>query len=55
MPIFFFAILVVLIATEPQWTLLVLAYTYLLSAFVGQVITRMRGRRNLPPPAEAAH
>jgi len=50
MPIFFFAILVVLIATEPQWTLLVLAYSYLLSAFIGQLITRMRGRRAVAEP-----
>lgn len=49
MPIFFFAIIVVLIATEPQWTLLVLAYSYLLSAFIGQLITRMRGRRVVEP------
>ncbi len=49
MPIFFFAILVVLIATEPQWTLLVLAYSYLLSAFIGQLIMRMRGRRAVEP------
>lgn len=55
LPIFFFAVFVVLIATEPQWTLLVLAYTYLLSAFIGQAITRVRGRRGLPPPAPAEH
>jgi CDP-diacylglycerol--serine O-phosphatidyltransferase len=52
LPIFFFALFVVFIASEPQYTLLILAYSYLLSAFVGQAITRMRGRRNLPPPAE---
>ena len=55
LPIFFFAVFVVLIATEPQWTLLVLAYTYLLSAFIGQAITRVRGRRGAPPPAPAEH
>jgi CDP-diacylglycerol--serine O-phosphatidyltransferase len=53
LPIFFFALFVVLIATEPQYTLLILAYGYLFSAFIGLLITRLRGRRNLPPPAEA--
>jgi CDP-diacylglycerol--serine O-phosphatidyltransferase len=32
------------IATFPQWTLLVIAYTYLASAFVGIVWTRVRPR-----------
>jgi CDP-diacylglycerol--serine O-phosphatidyltransferase len=55
MPIFFFAVFVVLIATEPQWTLLVLAYTYLASAFIGQAMTRLRrGRHQPPPPAATA-
>lgn len=32
------------IATQPRWTLVVLAYTYLLSPFVGMAITRFRRR-----------
>jgi CDP-diacylglycerol--serine O-phosphatidyltransferase len=50
LPIFFFAIFVVLIATEPQYTLLALAYTYLLSAFIGQAMTKFKTRRDLMPP-----
>jgi CDP-diacylglycerol--serine O-phosphatidyltransferase len=53
LPLFLFAVLVVFVATEPQYTLLILAYGYLLSAFVGQAITRLRSRRDLPPPAAA--
>ena len=49
LPIFFFAIFVVLIATEPQYTLLALAYAYLLSAFIGQAMTKFRNRRLQPP------
>ena len=51
MPLFFFAILVVLIATEPQYTLLALAYAYLFSAFIGQAMTKFRTRRGIAPPA----
>jgi CDP-diacylglycerol--serine O-phosphatidyltransferase len=51
LPIFFFAIFVVLIATEPQFTLLALAYTYLLSAFIGLAMTKFRTRREFTPPA----
>jgi CDP-diacylglycerol--serine O-phosphatidyltransferase len=51
LPIFFFAILVVLIATEPQYTLLALAYTYLFSAFIGLAMTKLRTRRGVTPPA----
>jgi CDP-diacylglycerol--serine O-phosphatidyltransferase len=49
LPIFFFAIFVVLIATEPQYTLLALAYTYLLSAFIGLAMTKFRARRDVTP------
>lgn len=52
LPIFLFAMLIVFIATEPQYTLLILAYAYLLSAFIGLLITKVRSRRDLPPPAE---
>jgi CDP-diacylglycerol--serine O-phosphatidyltransferase len=51
LPIFFFAIFVVLIATEPQYTLLALAYAYLLSAFIGLAMTKFRVRRGAHPPA----
>jgi CDP-diacylglycerol--serine O-phosphatidyltransferase len=51
MPIFFFAIFVVLVATEPQYTLLALAYAYLLSAFIGQALTKFKGRRGVTPQA----
>ena len=53
LPFFFFATFIVFIATEPQWTLLTLSYTYLASAFIGQLVTRVRRRRGLPPPAAA--
>jgi CDP-diacylglycerol--serine O-phosphatidyltransferase len=51
--IFLFASFLVFIATEPQYTLLILAYTYLASAFIGLAISRLRTRRDLPPPAAA--
>lgn len=54
LPILAFALLITLIATQPQVTLVVLAYTYLLSAFIGQIVTRLRNRRGAPPPAAAA-
>jgi CDP-diacylglycerol--serine O-phosphatidyltransferase len=50
LPIYFFAIFVVLIATEPQYTLLALAYTYLLSAFIGLGMTKLRARRGAVTP-----
>jgi CDP-diacylglycerol---serine O-phosphatidyltransferase len=34
----------VLIATEPRWVLLGMAYTYMVSAFIGMAITRLRSR-----------
>jgi CDP-diacylglycerol--serine O-phosphatidyltransferase len=49
LPIFFFAIFVVMIATEPQYTLLALAYTYLLSAFIGQAMTKFKARKTVTP------
>jgi CDP-diacylglycerol--serine O-phosphatidyltransferase len=49
LPIFFFAIFVVLIATEPQFTLLALAYTYLASAFIGLAMTKFKTRRDVTP------
>ncbi len=53
LPLFGFALFLVFIATQPQYTLLILAYSYLMSAFVGQLVTRVRNRRGLPPPAAA--
>jgi len=35
---------IVAIATHPQWTLVVIAYSYLASAFIGMAITRVRHR-----------
>jgi len=46
-----FAALIVVIATEPRIALVIIAYTYLVSAFVGMAITRLRGRR--PSTSEA--
>ena len=43
----FIAAGIVLIATHPQAILLVMAYTYLASAFIGLAITRLR-RRGAP-------
>jgi CDP-diacylglycerol---serine O-phosphatidyltransferase len=43
--------LIALIATEPRVTLVILAYTYLLSAFVELGLTRLRAHREAPPPA----
>ena len=51
MPLFFFAILIVFIFTEPRFALVVLAYGYLLSALVEWGLTRMRARRPAAPPA----
>jgi len=43
--------LIALIATEPRVTLVILAYTYLLSAFVEMGLTRLRAHRDATPPA----
>jgi phosphatidylserine synthase len=32
----------VLIATEPRWVLVAMAYSYLASAFIGMALTRLR-------------
>jgi CDP-diacylglycerol--serine O-phosphatidyltransferase len=49
MPLLWFAALVVLIATAPRPTLVVLAYGYLLSAVIEWMVTRARARRALAP------
>ena len=46
---------IVLIATHPRWVLVLLAYSYLASAFVGMAITRFRRRGGRIVPDEAAH
>ena len=50
-PLWIFAVLIVLVATEPRIALVVLAYGYLLSAFVELAVTRYRARRDGPPAA----
>src|SRR5471032_374929 len=44
---------IVAIATHPQWTLLAIAYSYLLSAFVGMAITRFNKQRGVAPAPAA--
>jgi CDP-diacylglycerol--serine O-phosphatidyltransferase len=52
-----FAAFIILVATRPQIVLVVLAYTYLLSAFIGLAWSRLRRRPDAagaatPPPEE---
>jgi CDP-diacylglycerol--serine O-phosphatidyltransferase len=49
MPLLAVAALIALIAAEPRVTLVVMAYGYLLSAFVGLGLSRLRSRREAPP------
>jgi CDP-diacylglycerol--serine O-phosphatidyltransferase len=49
--VFVIAGLIALVATEPRVTLVILAYTYLLSAFVEMGLTRLRAHREAVPPA----
>jgi len=54
LPLLGFVLFLVLLGTQPQATLLVLAYAYLFSAFIGQIVTRVKNRRGqVPPPAAA--
>jgi len=53
MPVFIFAVLIALIATEPRVTLVVIAYGYLLSALMEWMLNRMRPHREVPPEASA--
>jgi phosphatidylserine synthase len=39
-----FAVFIALLVTHPQWMLVTLAYSYLLSAFVGLAWSRFRRR-----------
>jgi CDP-diacylglycerol--serine O-phosphatidyltransferase len=52
MPLLLFTLLVALIFAAPQLTLLILAYGYLMSAFIGMAWTRLRSRRQAPAAAE---
>jgi CDP-diacylglycerol--serine O-phosphatidyltransferase len=45
------AVLIALIAMEPRVTLVILAYGYLLSAFIEMALTRLRAHRESAPPA----
>ena len=47
-PVLMFVLFVALIYSEPQWTLMILAYGYMVS---GQVLSRVRAGRSGPPPA----
>jgi len=49
-PLLVFVLLIAFIATEPRITLVILAYGYLLSAFIGLALARLRPRRVEPPP-----
>jgi hypothetical protein len=42
---------IMLIATHPRFTLVVVAYSYLASAFVGMAITRFKHRGGQPAEA----
>ncbi len=53
MPLFVFAVLIALIATEPRVTLVVLAYGYLFSALIEWALGRMRALRDGPPAGSA--
>jgi CDP-diacylglycerol---serine O-phosphatidyltransferase len=52
----FIAAGIMLIATHPRWMLVVMAYAYLASAFVGLAISRLRprarGAADLPQPTD---
>jgi CDP-diacylglycerol---serine O-phosphatidyltransferase len=49
----FAALFIAAIATFPQWTLLVIAYTYLFSAFVGLGWSRLKARGSESTPSAA--
>jgi CDP-diacylglycerol--serine O-phosphatidyltransferase len=52
--LFLIALGIMAIATHPKIALIVIAYSYLASAFVGMAISRMRHHRGTPTPAAAA-
>jgi phosphatidylserine synthase len=49
--LFLSAVGLALIATHPRLALVVLAYTYLASAFIGLAYSRLRTRKLAGPPA----
>jgi CDP-diacylglycerol--serine O-phosphatidyltransferase len=49
--LFLFALLIIAVVTHPQAVLALMAYTYLLSAFIGMAWSRMRRRHEAPPAA----
>ena len=51
MPLIAFAALIVLISFEPRITLVLMAYGYLLSPFIGLAVTRFRSRGQAARPA----
>ena len=51
LPLFIFAVLIVLIATEPRVTLVVIAYGYLFSAFIEWALAKARSHREAQPGA----
>ena len=53
LPLFLFILLLAFIATKPKVTCLLLAYAYLLSAFIEWGITRWRTRRDGRPAASS--
>lgn len=53
LPLFVFAVLIVLIATEPRVTLVAIAYGYLMSAFIEWTLGKMRSHREPPPAASS--
>jgi CDP-diacylglycerol--serine O-phosphatidyltransferase len=58
--LFLCAVVLALIATQPRIALVVLAYTYLASAFIGLAYAKLKNRPHgvpdhLPPPAAADH
>jgi CDP-diacylglycerol--serine O-phosphatidyltransferase len=48
--LFLFAGLLVFIAEQPRWALIIIAYAYLTSALIEWVLTRWRTRRSAQPP-----
>ena len=48
--LFVFAALLVFIAEEPRWALVIFAYSYLTSALIEWTLTRWRGRRSAQLP-----
>ena len=51
--IIFLALVMAAVSTHPQWTLVALAYSYLLSAFIGITVSKFRKPAPTTPPVEA--